>query len=221
MPAWIRVLRARPLMSACLLLGVALAFVLPHGMRGVTRALVGWNAGVWTYLGATFWMMFRSEHHRLRRNALLHAEGLATVTAVAACAVGASMAAIAMELSQAKATTGGATAWPHVVFAATTIVGSWLLLPTMFALAYASLYYDEPDQPGSGLSFPSTTTPRETPGYADFLYFSITLAATSQTSDVAVTEAGVRRWVMMQALLSFGFNTALLALAVNIAAGLL
>jgi uncharacterized membrane protein len=220
MPAWLRVLKGRPLMSTCVVLGFVLYLVLPSTLRAVPRALVGWNVAVWTYLVSTAWMMSRADHHRMRRNALLHAEGLTTVTTVAVCAVAASMAAIAMELSQAKAGQGG-VAWPHVVFAAVTIVGSWLLLPTLFALAYASLFYDEPGRPGFGLNFPSADGPHPTPGYADFVYFSVTLAATSQTSDVAITDPAMRRWVTVQAVLSFAFNTTLLALAVNIAAGLL
>ncbi len=221
MPAWTKALRARPLMTAALALGIGVGAFLPNHLRPVTRALWGWNAGVWVYLLFTAWMMSRADHHRLRRNALLHAEGLATVTAVAACAVAASLAAIAVELSQAKATQPGVMAWPHVLFALATIMGSWLLLPTLFALAYASRYYGTADAPGSGLAFPGTNGAHQRPGYGDFLYFSFTLAATSQTSDVAITRPELRRWVLVQAVLSFAFNTMLLALAVNIAAGLL
>jgi uncharacterized membrane protein len=221
MPIWWSAIKARPVMAVCTLLGVAVGLALPGSLRPVTRALWGWNAGVWTYLACTLWMMSRADHHRMRRNALIHAEGRTTMTAAAACAVAASLAAIALELSQAKAGQAGGAAWQHVVFAAVTIVGSWLLLPTLFALAYASLFYDEPGGPGGGLNFPSAEGPHPKPGYADFVYFAITLAATSQTSDVAITDPQVRRWVTVQAVLSFAFNTTLLALAINIAAGLI
>ena len=73
-------------------------------------------------------------------------------------------------------------------------------------------------KPGRGIDFPGDETD---PDYTDFLYFALTIAATSQTSDVAVTTREVRRWVTVQTLLAFAFNTALLALAINIAAGLL
>jgi uncharacterized membrane protein len=220
MPSWFNALKARPVMTSTLLLGVCVALVLPGSLRWVTRALWGWNVGVWTYLAASAWMMARADHHKLRRNALLHAEGLVMVTAVAACAVVASLAAIAMELSQAREAGTGVVAWPHVVFALFTFVGSWLLLPMLFALAYASRYYESSHGTEGGLSFPGAG-PEAPPGYADFLYFSLTLAATSQTSDVAITRPQLRRWVAVQAVLSFGFNTMLLALAVNIAAGLI
>lgn len=221
MQAWIRALKARPLLVSCSLLGLLLALLLPPSLRPVTRALFGWNVGVWTFLLATAWMMKRADHHRLRRNALLHAEGAVTVMTVATCAVAASLAAIVLELSQAKAPNGGVVAWPHALLALVTIVGSWLMLPLLFTLAYASRYYDHPESPGGGLLFPSVAQDHSQPDYADFFYFSITLAATSQTSDVAITRSAMRRWVTAQAVLSFAFNTMLLALAVNIAAGLL
>jgi uncharacterized membrane protein len=219
MLAWINAFKARPLMVVAFVVGLAVSLVVPGPLRHVTRALIGWNAGVWVYLVSTGWTMLSADHHRMRRNALLHAEGLVAVTSVAACAVVASLAAIMVELSQARPVSTHAVAWPHVVFALSTIIGSWLLLPLLFALAYASRYYEAPGGSEGGLAFPGAT-PDAPPGYADFIYFSLTLAATSQTSDVAVTRPQMRRWVVVQAVLSFAFNTMLLALAVNIAAGL-
>lgn len=220
MPTWLNAIKARPVMAFTTLLGLLVALTLPHSLRWVTRALWGWNAAVWTFLLGSAWMMARADHHRLRSNALLHSEGLVTVTTVAAAAVAASLAAITVELSQARSAGAHAVAWPHVGFALLTIVGSWLLLPTLFALAYASRYYGSAAADAGGLAFPGAG-PDTPPGYADFLYFSLTLAATSQTSDVAITRPQLRRWVTMQAVLSFAFNTMLLALAVNIAAGLI
>jgi len=222
MPDLITTFRGRPLLLSSLLLGLAVGFLLPAAMRPVVRALVGYDAGVWTYLVGNGILMARADHQRMRHIALLHAENAFAVMVIACCAVAASLAAITMELSQVKATGGpAAVAWPHVLFAVFTIVGSWLLLPMLFALTYASRYYEDLDGPGDGLSFPNAVKHDEPPDYTDFLYFSITLAATSQTSDVAITRRSMRQWVTAQAILSFAFNTMLLALAVNIAAGLL
>jgi uncharacterized membrane protein len=220
MPIWFRALKARPVMAIAVLLGVGLGLVLPDTLRPVTRVLWGWNAAVWFYLATTVGMMTRADHHRLRRNALVHAEGLATVTTVAALAATASLAAIMLELSQAKAAAPHGQAWAQVLFALGTILGSWLLLPLLFATAYASLYYDRADQPGRGLAFPKDEDNDPRPGYSDFLYFALTIAVASQTADVAITRTDLRRWVAVQSVLSFAFNTMLLALGVNIAAGL-
>src|SRR5512135_2591586 len=173
MPAWIKALRARPNMLLSLALGAAITFGLPASLRAVTRALLGWDAGVWVFLALTAVMMARADHQALRRRALLHAEGLATVTTVAACAVAAILTAIFLELSHAKAAADHGLAWLQVLFALSAIIGSWLLMPTLFAVAYASLYFARGDGHGGGLLFPTEAGSEECPDYSDFLYFSL------------------------------------------------
>jgi uncharacterized membrane protein len=207
-------LRARPRLYSTFALGSVLALALPATVAPVTRALIGWDAAVWLYLAVIVAMMVRADHARLRHAARMQAEGATMVTVAAVCAAIASLAAIVVELSSAKAE--GRLLLPHVAFVIVTLVGSWLLLPTLFAEAYASLYYAGPQ--AGGLAFPGG---EQTPDYGDFMYFAITIAATSQTSDVGVTTRAMRRWVLAQSLLAFAFNTALLALAINIAATLL
>ena len=94
---------------------------------------------------------------------------------------------------------------------------SWLLLPTLFTLNYATLYHR--DEAGAGLRFPDAASDFK-PHYADFLYFSFTIAVALQTADVAITNKPMRLLVLTQSVLSFIFNTTVLALLVNIAAGL-
>jgi uncharacterized membrane protein len=209
-------LRSRPRLLGTLALGAAVAWALPNAWPGVTRALVGWNTGVWLYLGLVFAAMLRADHRHLRRVADLYAEGAVAVMSAGVCAVAASLASIVIELSSARPQAHFALG--HLAFALLTLAGSWLLLPTLFAQTYASLFYRDaaPHAPGSGLDFPGEDVDHD---FSDFLYFAITIAATSQTSDVAVTSREMRRWVMAQSLLAFAFNTALLALAINIAAG--
>ncbi len=107
-------------------------------------------------------------------------------------------------------------------FTLATVTGSWLLVAVLFTLNYASLYYrDAADgEPGSGLRFPDDDPAAFRPDYVDFLYFSFTIAVAVQTSDVEVTTRSMRKLVLMQSVLGFAFNTLLLALTINIAAGL-
>jgi len=211
-------LRARPRLFSTFALGAAASLLLPSNLAAVTRALVGWNLAVWLYLALITSLMTRADHTRLRHVATVQAEGATMVTVAAVCAVMASLAAIVLELSTAKAQ--GTLLLPHLLFALVTLVGSWLLLPTLFAEAYASLYYagERTGRASGGLEFPGG---ERAPDYGDFMYFAITIAATSQTSDVGVTTRPMRRWVLAQSLLAFAFNTALLALAINITASLL
>ena len=104
----------------------------------------------------------------------------------------------------------------HVALAAATVADSWILVATMFTLHYAKLFYssrgDEPP-----LRFPGTARPV----FWDFIYFSFTIAAACQTSDVSTAHVSVRRVVTAQTLISFLFNVSILGFAVNVSAGLL
>jgi uncharacterized membrane protein len=207
--------RSRPRLLLALGLGVVGAVVVPDIPSPVTRALLGWNVGVWLYLVLIFTMMLRASHGRLRRVATLHAEGWVTVSIVVVAASLASLVAIVLELAAAQS--GASHALPHAAIALVTVVGSWLLLPALFTLNYASLYYRTDH--GEGLLFPGADEHFRA-GYPDFLYFSFTIAVAMQTSDIAVTGTAMRRVVLVQSLLAFVFNTTILAFTVNIAASI-
>jgi uncharacterized membrane protein len=209
-------LRARPRMYVAAAAGVAAALLLTGAPSLTTRALLGWNVAVWLYLVLIGWLMLRADHERLRRVATAHAEGAATVLALVTLAASVSLGATVVELSAVKVA-GARYAVPHLLFALSTVAGSWLLVPTLFALNYASLYFHVGE---GGLQFPSLDATFK-PDYADFLYFSFTIAVASQTADVSVTTRAMRRLVLLQSILSFVFNTMILAFTINIAASLL
>ena len=89
----------------------------------------------------------------------------------------------------------------------------------VFTFRYAHEWYDLDEQRKAkgGLQFPAD----DLPDYFDFLYFSVVVGMTFQVSDVQVTSRRLRRLVLLHGLLSFLFNTVIVALTVNIAAGLL
>ena len=209
-------LRARPRLAIAVLTGLAAALLLPGGSGAVTRALLGWNVAVWLYLTLVIWMMLRADHSRLRRIAVAQAEGAGTVLAIVILAAVVSLLGVMAELSAAKVP-GAPHAVPHIVFALVTVAGSWLLLPTVFAMTYASMFYQASH--GSGLQFPSLDAAFK-PDYLDFLYFAVTIDVASQTADVSVSAPPMRRLVLLQSLLSFGFNTAILAFTINLAASM-
>jgi uncharacterized membrane protein len=104
----------------------------------------------------------------------------------------------------------------HFALAALTLVNSWILVPTMFTTHYADMFYSakEGDRP---LRFPETPLPV----FWDFVYFSFTIAAACQTADVSTLNAGVRKAVIAQTLISFLFNASILGFAINVTAGLI
>jgi len=207
-------LRLRPRLLTALLVGSIIAWAWPTPLSAVTRALLGWNLVIWIYLPLVLWMMLaRGDRIDVQRKARDLGEGIPAMLLLAALGALASMAAITLELQAAKQ----AHDTRYIGLALATVTGSWLLLPVEFGLAYASLYHRR-GQKAHGLEFPGEDGP---PDYGDFLYFSITVAATSQTSDIAVSSRPMRRLVLLQALLSFVFNTGVLALSINILAGLI
>ncbi len=216
MSGFITHVRARPRLATSLLVGTVVALLVPGTSSIVTRGLLGWNVAAWLYLGLVGWMMLHADHGRLRNVALAQAEGAGTVLAIVSLACIVSIFGIGVELSAAKVP-GAPHALPHLAFALATVAGSWLLLPTVFALTYASMYYRVAH--GSGLQFPGADASFK-PDYGDFLYFSFTIAVAAQTADVNVATPALRRLVLVHSVLSFAFNTAILAFTINIAASM-
>ena len=211
-------LRAHPHLVVSGVVGIAVGLAAAGIDSIVSRCLLGWNAGVWMYLVWTGWTLLRSDAARLKRVAQAQAEGASTVLVIVVLAALVSLGAVITELSAAKAADQGHKLLP-VLFTLTTVVGSWLLVPTLFSLNYASQYHVE-DRDGGGLKFPDETADFE-PDFSDFLYFSFTIAVASQTADVVITNRPVRRLVLMQSVLSFVFNTAIVAFTINMATSLL
>lgn len=206
------------------LLGLIVVLVTPSIWTPVTRALTGWNAGLYLYLALVFQLFLSTDGADLpelaRRN---DDKALLILMAVCLAAV-ASLLAIAFELAaptgavaasaSSSPDSGAGTPWVHRVLAVSTIVGSWALLPTVFTLHYAHLYHTSDH---GLLKFPESP---QQPDYLDFAYFAFTIAVASQTADVAVTSSAGRRLVLLQSVLAFVFNASLVALTVNIGAGL-
>jgi uncharacterized membrane protein len=211
-------LRAHPRLFGSTAVGVIVG-LLPLHHSAVLRGLIGWNAGVWVYLVSIAVMMVAADHGHVRRGAARQAESATAVLAIVTAGAVASIGAVVFELAAIKSgAAGGGVAgprWPHITFALFTVAGSWLLVPTLFALSYASTYYGT--EPGGGLRFPSDE-PQFEPDYVDFLYYSFTIAVAAQTADVGTSTRAMRRLTLMQSLLAFAFNTAVLAFSINLAA---
>lgn len=215
-----RIALVRALLVVAALLSIVVAYTAPGNWAITLRLIVGWNAGAAFWLICIGWLTFRLGPHELARHAGQYDVGWAISLSIVTAAIMASLAAIAHILSGVK-DLPFAEKTPHVAVALGTIALSWTSLHVLFALHYARHYYrraEQADDPqGGGLAFPGTREPM----FSDFFYFSFTIGATSQTSDVAILSSQIRRSVTIHAGLSFLFNTAVLALTINIAAGLL
>ena len=207
--------RARPRFVYAVALGVVVAVAVPlRDNDWVMRALIGWNAASWLFLIFIWTMMIRADHGDVKRIAQRQDENAYAVLVAVSLAAIMSLAAIVFELATVKS---GSPAHPfHLAMTASTVISSWFLIPTIFGLHYAHEFHraDSGDPP---VVFPEKCL---RPDYWDFMYFSFTIAAASQTSDVAITTRGMRKAVLAQTVMSFFFNASILALSINISASL-
>lgn len=199
--------------------GFGLSFFLPPWMHLSARILCLWDVGMICFLTLTWIAMLRSNPKTMRRYAQQQDEGRVVILSLITAAACVSLLAIGFMLNHGK------NAPPpilvlYVTVAAVTIVGSWLLVHTIFALRYAHGYYrdgDRSDEHAGGLDFPDDRQP----DYWDFLYFSFVIGMTSQVSDVGISSRNLRRLALLHSILSFFFNTTILAMSINIVAGLI
>ena len=213
----LRLVRARPRLATATVLGLLAALLLPGSWSGPSRALVAWDLGTGLYLVLTLTLMLRGNVESMRRRARQQDDGAAAVLGFTVAAAMASLAAIVLELVGVKNHPPRIQTL-HLVLAGVTIFLSWCFVHTTFALHYAHEFYMDRGREGVAcLEFPGGGHP----DYLDFLYFSFVIGTTSQTADVSIRSRSLRRLALLHGIIAFLFNTTLVALSVNIAAGLI
>jgi uncharacterized membrane protein len=173
--------------------------------------------GIVFFLGLTTLVVAGAGPERLRRRARQLDPRWWLILAIIASAATSSLFALGFTLQKSANETTSVLA-TRLLLAGATVVASWALTHTTFALRYAHYYYGDGPAPGEedrgGLAFPGGAPP----DFWDFLYFSLVIGMTCQVSDVQVTLPTMRRLVLVHGVLSFFFNTVVLALAVNLLA---
>lgn len=203
----------RPRLSMTALGGLIAFLCLPNTLFVVTKALISWNIAVWCYLALMAWLMMRADQAEVQEIAQREDEGAVSVLLVLSLAASAGLIAIIWELRHQQGFSAQEKIFDDLL-TVITVLGSWLLVATIFTFHYALLFYLAPKE-SPPLRFPDN---EKLPNYWDFLYFSVTIAVAAQTSDVVVMSRAMRKVVMAQALLSFFFNAAILGFSINIAA---
>jgi uncharacterized membrane protein len=205
-----RAARMRLMLSTATALVVWLA--VPVQISTTTRALLAWDCGGMVLLGFALLIIFRSDAKETRRRAAANDPGRHVVWVIV-------LGGSAVSLFAAVALLGQAHGSPflrglHLVLCVATVAISWLVTHSAFTLRYAHLYYRDAEREG-GIQLPGDGPPDD----FDFAYFAFTIAMCAQVSDATISSARIRRTALGQALLSFLYNTVILAFTLNLVAG--
>jgi uncharacterized membrane protein len=185
----------------------AVVFVLAHGFLWPVRFLAAGDSFFAIYLVAVTVMIASVTAKDLRERAALEDEGIAIVVVVTLAVIAFSCEAIITVLHQKQG-----TAPLPLVLALLGMPLGWFALHTIVAFHYAKLYYRREGSRGErGLCFAETPEP----GIWEFLYYSFTIGMTAQTSDTSVHSTRMRRATLAHSVVSFFYNTAIIAMSVN------
>ena len=214
-----RSVQNRPHFFIALIFGVVVASLLAWltSWKWSTILLASWNGSISLYLLHVWKLMRSADHSQMQQQAKKQDESKWVIMLIVLLAITMSLVAILVQLSQLPS--GHYEKLGHVALALLTIVSAWLFMHTVFALHYAHDFYMalSRNEENGGLDFPGT----EHPTYPDFLYFSYIIGTSAQTADVSITNKHMRLLNLFHAVLSFGFNTTILAICINVAAGFL
>jgi uncharacterized membrane protein len=209
---WQRHLRSRPRLITAALITFGL-FLAALPLMSISRAiLVSFDLGITIFLVLIANVMSRATPITMRQRAMLQDEGKWVVLGASMIVSAVVMLALYLELHAGKD-----KSLRDALISGVTICLSWLFLAAIFAQQYAHSFYLDPECKDGGLLFPGTTEP----DYWDFMYFSVVLNMTFQVSDVQITARSIRRLALLHGIVAFFFNVTIIALTVNVVAGIL
>jgi len=201
-------------LATAALLGIATAFLIPARMGMTFRLLAAWNVAA-LVMSCFAWMIFlHADTEETHRHAGTQDPGRRAVNILVILTSTVSLLATAVILRQARAQAPEVRDL-FVVLCVLAVASAWLLTHSAYALRYAHLYYRDDDEGVGGLTFPGDAAPC----YLDFAYFAFTIGMCFQVSDISVPSRQIRRAVLGHSVLSFLYNTAILATAINLAVG--
>jgi uncharacterized membrane protein len=203
----------------CLAAGIIVYFLFsPAHADGLSRFMLGWDVFSFSLL-TLYWIVFyTTPSSHIRRQATTQDTSRLIIFVMILISTTASMLAVVLLLT-AKHESAGLKSL-HLALAIAGMTFSWGLVHTVFSVRYAHMYYAEhrlmPGTNAGGLDFPGEAKP----DFVDFAYFSFVLGMTFQVSDVSISSKKIRRMVLWHSLISFGYNAVIIALTINVIAGL-
>jgi uncharacterized membrane protein len=204
----------RLLIGAVMGFGVGVFLPLENGWA--VRIVAGWDAGALSLLSYVWWLIWTKDPLETKCRAAAADPGRTAVWIIVLLASVFSVFAGAVVLRHARVIDPNRSGL-LIALSIVAIVSAWALTHTGYTLRYAHLYYRDDDEGEGGLGFPGDRKPDDW----DFAYFAFTVGMCFQVSDVTISSPQIRRAVLSQALLSFAYNTVILAMALNLLFGFL
>lgn len=194
------------------MIGVASFFIASSTSSIMVRLALSWIIASGLYVLSTFLMMYFSTKENIAHLSEKQDDGAIFILLIILLGSVTSLVVIMMILTDMKSLMVSDTA-TVISLVLLTYLSSWFLIHTAFTLHYAHVYYQDYEKTKKPpLIFPATTHPN----YIDFLYFSLIIGMTCQTSDVSIASTRTRSLAMIQGLTAFVFNTTLLVLTINL-----
>lgn len=178
-----------------------------------TSILMSWNITIYAYLLFTIKKLWHIDHHHILQRAIQQDASKWGILVLVIITLVMCFIAIIIEINHLPKDAAIRTG--HLGLSILTIISAWFLMHTIFAIHYAHDFYLALEKhKHGGLAFPSTPNPT----YPDFLYFSYIIGTSAQTADVSITRQPMRVLNTLHLLLAYGFNTTILAIAINVTA---
>ncbi len=207
---------ARGRLAVAVVFGVGAMLAMPVNLSWAGRFVGGWDVGGLILLSLSWSIILRADPKETRRRAGSEDPGRTMVMAIVVLTAMVSLFAATVAMRHAKTLSGGMEGL-LVAMCIGAVAASWSVTHTAYTFRYAHLYYREDGAAEGGLVFPGDEAPCD----SDFAYFAFVIGMCFQTSDVTVTSRLVRRDVLVHSILSFLYNTAIVALTLNLVFGFL
>ncbi|WP_316737722.1 DUF1345 domain-containing protein [Pedobacter aquatilis] len=179
-------------------------------MESLTHVMLGWDVFCIVLITLHWFMFFNTSVSETHLKAKKQDETRGEIFAIVLVSTFAGMLAVILVLLNQNIKT------LDLVIAISGMFLSWALVHTTFAMRYAHLFYGDSDTKQGGLDFPND----DAPDFIDFAYFSFVIGMTFQVSDVEISSRKIRRLALLHSIISFIFNTVIVALTINALAGL-
>jgi len=214
-PSWFhRLPSIAKLLASLFVAGIISASLLPVRMENMTRVMIGWDCFSLTMIVFSLVIFTSMRPRQIRVLAKQEDAGRVVVFFIVLIATFGSLMGVLLLLQNKERWLLGKGMETFIYL--TGVVCSWMLLHTMFAYRYAFLYYGDhpldPDPRTAALQIPNELWP----DYLDFCYFSFVIGMTFQVSDIEISSRLIRRVALVHGMLSFLFNTVIVALTINV-----